>query len=122
MAEKQFEFEKLKELHHNDINLIGLCSLVTALKRKKTTMNLSHEERCNGIAEELDELRRATNEPSEHIPPYTQRQEELADIILAALTELGMTTFVYNKDKGKPVDLWSDIIQAKIKYNVSRKD
>lgn len=106
-----------------DIDFVSMFSLAIALKRGKTNPNLSHEEVCNGIAEELDELRQATDEPSEHIPPYTQRQEELADIILAALTELEMLSFRYYQAGRKDiVNLASNIISAKLKYNKTRKD
>lgn len=106
-----------------DINFISIHSLVIALKRGKTNLNLSHEEVCNGIAEELDELRQATDEPSEHIPPYTQRQEELADIILAALTELEMLSIRYYQAGRKDIaDLASNIITDKLEYNKTRKD
>lgn len=106
-----------------DIDLISMFSLVIALKRDKTSPDLSHEEVCNGIAEELDELRQATDEPSEHIPPYTQRQEELADIILVALTELEMLgNRYYQADRKDIADLVSNIIGAKLEYNKTRKD
>jgi len=106
-----------------DIDFVSMFSFAIALKRGKTSPNLSHEEVCNGISEELDELRQATDEPSEHIPPYTQRQEELADIILAALTELEMLGNRYYQAGRKDIaDLASKIIAAKLEYNRVRKD
>lgn len=99
----------------NDIDFIAMWSFVLACKRGKTRMELSHEDVCNGIEAELNELREATDEPSEHIPQFTQRQEELADIILSAATEL-------LKECSKTCVLTSDVIKAKIEYNKQRKD
>lgn len=51
---------------------------------------------------------------SKHIPDYTEQQEELADVILSALTELRKIC------EGKC--FVSDVLYAKIEYNRNRKD
>lgn len=73
---------------NRDIDFIAMQSFTSACRRGKTSMERTHEEICNGIESEFKEFRAATDEPSEHIPPFTQKQEELADIILSACTDL----------------------------------
>ena len=101
------------ELSINDVNKIASYSYDLAIKRGKTSLNLSLNDICNGIGEELDELRNATENASEHITDYTEQQEELADIVLASLTELNKIC------KGKC--LVSDVLDAKINFNKNRK-
>lgn len=97
-----------------DIDIIAIQSFTSACSRGKTSLKMTHEEVCNGIEEEFKEFRDATDEPSEHIPPFTQKQEELADIILAAATELFKLCI---KDENLP----SEVIKAKIKFNWKRE-
>lgn len=59
-----------------------------ALKRGKIAAEDSHEQIVSGIAAELEEFRVATDAPSEHLPEYSEVQEELADILICCLTEL----------------------------------
>lgn len=63
-----------------------------ALKRGKITKGDAHEARWSGIWQELDEFHHATDEPSEHLPQYTQRAMEMG------LFELKKTTI--NKPDG----------------------
>ena len=112
MQEELMKFTD-SELSINDVNKIASYSYDLAIKRGKTSLNLSLNDICNGIGEELDELRNATENASEHITDYTEQQEELADIVLASLTELNKIC------KGKC--LVSDVLDAKINFNKNRK-
>lgn len=97
-----------------DIDIIAIQSFTSACSRGKTSLKMTHEEVCNSIEEEFKEFRDATDEPSEHIPPFTQKQEELADIIIAASTEL-LKLCVKNEN------MPSQVINAKIKFNWKRE-
>lgn len=99
---------------NRDIDFIAMESFTSACRRGKTSLKLTHEEICNGIESEFKEFRAATDEPSEHLPQFTQRQEELADIILAACTEL-------LKECNENGFLPSEILNAKIEFNKTRK-
>lgn len=99
---------------NSDIDFIAMQSFTSACRRGKTSVDLTHEEICNGIEAEFKEFREATNDPSEHLPQFTQRQEELADIILSACTEL-----LKECNKNGP-SLPSQVINAKIKFNKTR--
>lgn len=114
MQEKLMEITDKESSSNNDVNVFASFSYDLAIKRGKTSLNLSIDDICNGIGEELEELRNATENPSEHIPDYTEQQEELADVILAGLTELRKIC------EGKC--LVSDVLSAKIEYNKNRKD
>lgn len=113
MQEKLMEITD-KESSLDDVNVLASFSYDLAIKRAKTSLNLSIDDICNGIGEELKELRNATENPSEHIPDYTEQQEELADVILAGLTELRKIC------EGKCYV--SDVLSAKIEFNKNRKD
>lgn len=114
MQEKLMEITDKESSSNDDVNVLASFSYDLAIKRGKTGLNLSIDDICNGIGEELEELRNATENPSEHIPDYTEQQEELADVILAGLTELRKIC------EGKC--LVSDVLSAKIEYNRNRKD
>lgn len=94
---------------------MALRSFVAAMKRGKTTFKTSQEEIYNGIISELNEYREATDEPSEHLPQYTQKMEELADIILSGMTEL-------NKLCGSAGISVSEVLIAKTEFNLNRND
>lgn len=106
--------ESLSSNNYDDVNVLASLSYNLAIKRGKTGLNLSIDDICNGIGEELEELRNATEKQSKHIPDYTEQQEELADVILAGLTELRKIC------EGKC--FVSDVLSAKIEYNRNRKD
>lgn len=91
-------------------------ALLQAFRRGKTTENMTHEEIYNGIKEELDEFLNATDEPSEHLPQFTQRQEELADIILACMSELCKECVAKNNGHNP-----ADVLVAKNEYNANRE-
>ena len=87
MQEKLMKITDKESSSNDDVNVLASFSYDLAIKRGKTGLNLSLKDICNGIGEELEELRNATEKQSKHIPPdYTEQQEELADVILAALT------------------------------------
>ena len=82
----------------------------TAIIRGKTSKDLSHDETFFGILEELREFREASEvEKSEHLPEYTQAQEELTDVLICCLTELHR--------RGVDVER---IIKDKIEFNKTR--
>lgn len=82
MQEELMRIE-LSSNNYDDVNVLASLSYNLAIKRGKTGLNLSIDDICNGIGEELEELRNATEKQSKHIPDYTEQQEELADVILA---------------------------------------
>lgn len=114
MQEKLMEITDKESSSNDDVNVLASFSYDLAIKRGKTGLNLSIDDICNGIGEELEELRSATENTSEHIPDYNEQQEELADVILAGLTELRKIC------EGKC--FVSDVLSAKIEYNRNRKD
>ena len=82
----------------------------TAIIRGKTSKDLSHDETFFDILEELREFREASEvEKSEHLPEYTQAQEELTDVLICCLTEL--------HHRGVDVER---IIKEKIEFNKTR--
>lgn len=82
----------------------------TAIIRGKTSKDLSHNDTFFGILEELREFREASEvEKSEHLPEYTEAQEELADVLICCLTELHM--------RGVDVER---IIKDKVEFNKTR--
>lgn len=71
------------------LNKLAKVCRETALRRKKITIHSSHKGLCIGISAEWRELYDAgKHDPSEHVPGYTAREEEAADIIIATLTYL----------------------------------
>lgn len=93
------------------INDLAERSYITAIRRGKTSENLSHIDTMFGIFDELKEFRVAFEHiSSTHLPQYTEAQEELADIIIACFTELHR--------RGVDVE---KIITDKIKFNETRK-
>ena len=82
----------------------------TAVRRGKTSDDASHLDTFFSILSELKEFREASEiNPSEHLPQYTQTQEELADIIICGFTEL--------YKRGVDVE---EIVMAKIEFNKVR--
>lgn len=71
---------------------------------------MNHLDTFFSIFSELKEFREASEiEKSEHLPEYTQAQEELADVLICCLTELHR--------RGTNVE---EIIKAKIEFNKTR--
>lgn len=96
---------------HENINALAREAYTNAILRGKTTKIPSHEENFFSIFDELKELKEASDrEKSTHIPNYTEAQEELADILIACLTEL------HSRD----VNIES-ILRDKINYNKTRQ-
>ena len=92
------------------INKLAETAYYTALERKKTERDLSHMDTFFSILSELKEFREASEiDPSEHLPQYTESQEELTDVLICCLTEL------YRRE----VDV-EEIIKAKIEFNKKR--
>ncbi len=59
-----------------------------ALRRHKITRDSSHKGLAIGISAEWRELMEATDHPSVHVKGWTEREEEAADVIIAAVTYL----------------------------------
>lgn len=83
----------------------------TAIKRKKIHERLNHWDAVVSLNEELSEYKAASEfSSSEHLPEYTEAQEELADILIVCLTELNR----------RGVDIES-IIKKKLSFNQNRQ-
>ena len=96
--------------HLPRINNLARQAFNTAIIRGKTLKDLSHNDTFWSILEELKEFREASEvDKSEHLPEYTQAQEELTDVLISCLTELHR--------RGVDVE---EIIKAKIEYNKTR--
>ena len=71
------------------INELAQTAFDTAIIRGKTARDMNHLDTFFGIFSELKEFREASEiDPSEHLPEYTQAQEELTDVLICCLTEL----------------------------------
>ena len=93
-----------------NINQLAQTAFDTAIIRGKTARDMNHLDTFFGILSELKEFREASEiDPSEHLPEYTQAQEELADVLICCLTELHR--------RGVDVE---EIIKAKIEFNKTR--
>lgn len=92
------------------INQLAQTAYETAIIRGKTSEDALHLDTFFGILSELKEFREASEiEPSEHLPEYTQAQEELTDVLICCLTELHR--------RGVDVER---IIKEKIEFNKTR--
>lgn len=95
-----------------DLNNFGEITLQTAYRRGKCK-RLSediHRETFLSLNEELNEFDMSSESAmSEHIPLYTEAEEELADLLIVALTELSR----------RRVNV-EEIITSKALYNQSR--
>lgn len=80
-----------------------------AIVRGKINANPSHRELCGSIGEEYIELCQATEGESEHLPGYTEVEEELVDILISCLTSLSCM--------GTDID---KAVGDKMKFNESR--
>lgn len=85
-------------------------ALKTAIKRGKVTDKTTDWKQIVAISGELNELVDATEKRSAHIP-FTEQEEEAADVIIATLTFLAR--------KGVDVDM---LLIAKMSYNANRED
>lgn len=92
------------------INDLAKQAHETAVKRGKTSEDASHLDTFFSILSELKEFRAAgETKKSEHLPEYTETQEELTDVLICCLTELHR--------RGVDVE---EILKAKINYNKTR--
>lgn len=90
----------------------GLRVYANALRRGKIRPLPTdrHLESVSSIRDEVNELAAASEEkPSEHLPQYTETAEELADIVIAGITEL------YRRD----IRI-EEILNAKATFNENR--
>lgn len=94
-----------------NLNEIARRTFECAIKRKKTTPHINHTLDAVSLLQELDEFHMADEKKaSGHIPPYTEAQEELADILITCLTEL--------YKRGTNIEA---IVTQKIDFNEQRK-
>lgn len=92
------------------INDLAKQAYNNAIIRGKTSKDISHDDTFFGVLEELKEFREASEiDPSEHLPEYTEAQEELTDVLICCLTELHR--------RGVDVER---IIKEKIEFNKTR--
>ena len=81
-----------------------------ALRRGKTSVYNYHRDDAETLMAEMKEFAEASEDKkSEHLPEYTEAQEELADIIIGCMTELFKRGVNIEK-----------IIDAKIDFNEKR--
>jgi len=72
-----------------DLNMLAQLTYHNALKRGRIKPKMTHFSTATDIQSELLEFAMASEtKPSEHLPQYTEAQEELADIVICGLTEL----------------------------------
>ena len=91
-------------------NIAALCA-ENAKKRGKVKHHVLHFLTWCDIFDELDEFDKASEKlHSDHLPEYTEAQEELADILITCLTELHR----------RNVDIEA-IITKKLEFNQNRK-
>ena len=94
----------------SEINNLARQAFNTAIIRGKTSKDTTHNETFFSILSELKEFRKASEiDPSEHLPQYTQAQEELTDVLICCLTELHR--------RGVDVE---KIIKDKVEFNKTR--
>lgn len=92
------------------LNDLSCQAFNTAVLRGQTDRNASHNDTFFGIFEELREFRAASEvDKSNHLPAYTQAQEELTDVLICCLTEL------YRRE----TDV-ERIVKEKIEFNKTR--
>lgn len=81
-----------------------------ALRRGKTSVYNNHPDDAQTLMAEMKEFAEASEDmKSEHLPEYTEAQEELVDIIIGCMTELFKRGVNIEK-----------IIDAKIAFNEKR--
>lgn len=81
-----------------------------AALRKRITLYSSHQEDVDSLMAEIKEFAEASETKcSEHLPLYTEAEEELADILIGCMTELFK--------RGVNVD---NIVDAKMEFNEKR--
>lgn len=102
--------EEYMEINGLDLNAVAKKSYGDAERRGEIDKYISSLMQINKIKEEWGELFRASNNASIHIP-YTEQQEEAADVIIATLTLL----------HGQGIDI-NKLIGAKMDYNANRRD
>lgn len=92
------------------INELAQTAFNTAIIRGKTARDMNHLDTFFSILSELKEFRAAgETKKSEHLPEYTEAQEELTDVLICCLTELHR--------RGVDVER---IIKEKIEFNKTR--
>lgn len=92
------------------INDLARQAFNNAIIRGKTSKDATHNDSFFDILDELKEFKDASEfQKSEHLPQYTEAQEELADVLICCLTELHR--------RGVDVE---KILRDKIEFNKKR--
>lgn len=102
--------DKSMKINGTDLNKAAKEAYDCARKRGKISRRTSDLVQINAIKDETRELLRASLNNSIHIP-YTEQQEEAADVIIATLTLL----------HGKGIDI-NALVRDKMEYNEKRND
>lgn len=93
-----------------ELNALAEQNYESCIERGRIRRFMNHHECVEGIGEELQEFNDSSEfRKSEHLPQYTQAQEELADILISAMTELHR----------RNVDI-ERIVTDKINFNIKR--
>lgn len=93
-----------------NVNALAGMALAGAARRGKLDSVKCEKDQIVAIEAELNELKVAMDNTSEHLPRYSEREEEAADVIIATLTYLAM--------KGTDIDR---LLTDKIMFNLKRK-
>ena len=92
------------------INDLARQAFNNAIIRGKTSKDATHNDSFFDILDELKEFKDASEfQKSEHLPEYTEAQEELADVLICCLTELHR--------RGTDIE---KILRDKIEFNKTR--
>lgn len=94
------------------LNKLAILCKEIALQRGKITPNSSPRATLYHISAEWRELLNATKFKSEHLPEWSEQEEEAADIIITTLTYL-------ESIRCKNIE---NLIRAKIEFNSKRND
>lgn len=93
-----------------NVNVLAGMALAGVVRRGKLDNVKSEKDQIVAIEAELNELKAAIDNTSEHLPRYSEREEEAADVIIATLTYLAM--------KGTDID---SLLMDKIIFNLRRE-
>ena len=93
-----------------ELNALAEQNYENCIERGRIRRFMMHYECAEGISQEVQEFVDSSEfKKSEHLPAYTEAQEELADILICAITELHR----------RNVNI-EQIIKDKINFNLRR--
>ena len=94
------------------LNKLAALSKDIAIKRGKITSNSSPRASLYHISAEWRELLNATKFKSEHLPEWSEQEEEAADVLITTLTYL-------ESIRCRNIE---NLLRAKIEFNSKRND